>query len=186
MLLRFTVENVASFREVAELSFVSTARNDEPEHRFRSRHAPHGVLPVVGVWGANASGKTNLILGAWRRSSTTSRLRSLIGSRTSPCRGFPWRLDRSPGAPPSMMSVDLVTAGDVRLHYGFRFRAEGYEEEWLYRWDGARRSVLFHRNHAEPEPWYFPALKGQKTRSKTRHGETASSCPRLRSTIIRN
>jgi hypothetical protein len=165
MLLRFTVENVASFREAAELSFVSTARNDEPEHRFRSRHAPHGVLPVVGVWGANASGKTNLI-----RAFTTFAehvAESFAGRKPNePVPFFPWRLDRSTSAPASTMSVDLVTAGDVRIHYGFRFRAEGYEEEWLYRWEGARRSVLFHRNHAEPEPWYFPALKGQKTQIK--------------------
>jgi hypothetical protein len=165
MLLRFTVENVASFREAAELSFVSTARNDEPEHRFRSRHAPHGVLPVVGVWGANASGKTNLF---WAFGEFVSHVATSFAHRkpNDPVPWLPWRLDRSPGARPSMMSVDLVTAGDVRLHYGFRFRAEGYDEEWLYRWDGARRSVLFHRNHAEPEAWYFPGLKGQKNQIK--------------------
>jgi hypothetical protein len=165
MLLRFSVENVASFREAAELSFVSTARNDEPDHRFPSRHAPHGVLPVVGVWGANASGKTNLF---WALGDFINHVATSFAQRkpNDPVPFHPWRLDRSPTSPPSTMSVDLLVGDDVRIHYGFRFRAEGYEEEWLYRWEASRRSVLFHRNHAEPNAWYFPGLKGQKHQIK--------------------
>ena len=60
--LRFIVENHRSFREVEELSFLATARTDETGDVIDgSIHAAHGLLPVVGVYGANASGKSNLL-----------------------------------------------------------------------------------------------------------------------------
>lgn len=161
MLLRFTVENHASFRARTELSFVATARKDEPSHTFPCKHAPHGVLPVVGLWGANAAGKSNL-LHAY--SVFVSHVENSFVKHKPDAHvpWFPFGGDRGRGAPPTTMSADITLRDGVRLHYGFRFRAEGYEAEWLYRYEGARRTVLFVRDHAGPEPWYFAGLKGQK------------------------
>lgn len=60
------------------------------------------------------------------------------------------------------MDLDIVVEG-TRYHYGTRFRSTGFIEEWLYAWPKHRRQVLFHRNHAEQDPWYFgPHLGGQR------------------------
>ncbi|MEZ4473263.1 MAG: ATP-binding protein [bacterium] len=159
MILRFLLENYASFQGEAEVSFVSTSRKDEPAWRFESPHVPHGVLPAVGVWGANASGKSNLLRGLMA-------LRHLVKSSfvdfgpTDPVPWTPFRLDRSAGAPATRMEIDF-TIGDVRFQLGLRLDGLGFAEEWLYRWEKSHRQVLYHRQRGEA--FYFgPSLKGQR------------------------
>ena len=57
----FGLTNHTSFRDATELSFIATSQADEPSWRMPARGASYGVLPVLGVWGANAAGKTNLL-----------------------------------------------------------------------------------------------------------------------------
>jgi energy-coupling factor transporter ATP-binding protein EcfA2 len=158
MILRFGVENFRSFRDRAELSFVSTARKDEPALRFPTSGTPHGVLPVVGLWGANASGKSNLLAALVGMQNAVAM--SFVGlSPDQEVPWIPWRMMTAMGAPPTKMDLDILVGG-VRHHYGFRFDSRGFSEEWLYAWPGRARRVLFHRNHADADPWYFgPSLK---------------------------
>ncbi|MCB9548477.1 MAG: ATP-binding protein [Myxococcales bacterium] len=132
MVLRFLLENYASFRDEVEVSFVSTSPQGKPAWRFESPHVAHGVLPAVGVWGANASGKSNLLRGM-------TALRHLVKSSfvdfgpTDPVPWTPFRLDRSADAPATRMEIDF-TIGDVRFQLGVRLDGLGFAEEWLYRW----------------------------------------------------
>ena len=120
MILRVGVENYRSFRDYTELSFVSTARKDEPIWRPKSRHSDHGVLPVLGVWGANASGKSNILYAV----NTLMDQVSLSYTALQPEAEVPWspfRLRRTPDSPPTQLDVDFEAEG-VRYHYGFCFR----------------------------------------------------------------
>lgn len=161
MLLRFGFANYASFRDAAELSFVATAQADAPSWRIDAPHAPHGVLPVVGVWGANASGKSNLLraLAVFR-----NRVRDSFVAFT-PDETLPWipfAMRTEPTDPSTSMDLDVLVDG-TRFHYGTRFRSTGFVEEWLYAWPKHRKQILFHRNHAEQDPWYFGSnLGGQR------------------------
>lgn len=161
VLLRFGMENHTCFREPAELSFVSTAQADTPSFRLPNPHAPHGVLPVLGIWGANASGKSNLL-----RALITLRNHvrdSFVGHH--PDDPLPWRpfaMRAGTDAAPTRLDLDVMV-DDVRHHYGLRLRAAGFLEEWLFAWPSGRKQVLFHRNHDERDPWYFgPNLGGQR------------------------
>jgi hypothetical protein len=161
MLMRFLIENHQSFREPAELSFVATARKDTPDLRFPSHHAPHGVLPVVGVWGANASGKSNLLHGLLFLCRAVE-LSDVGQAATAPVQWSPWRLQRGEGAPPTRMELDFLM-GETRVHFGFRVDDRGFIEEWLYQWEGSRRQVLYHRDRTQDPGWYFgPSLKGRR------------------------
>ncbi len=69
MLLEFTVENYLSFKEPATLSMVAATAYKEfaDSHTFcfsypNSRLKPVKLLKSAVVYGANASGKSNLIL----------------------------------------------------------------------------------------------------------------------------
>lgn len=162
VLLRFGLENFASFRDPAELSFVSTALGDAPTFRIPSRRAAHGILPVVGLWGGNASGKSNLLRGLLTFRDLVEH--SFVGHR--PDQRIPWQPFASRQArrdPPTRMEADLEVDG-VRYHYGMIFNAWEVVEEWLEAWPKKRHQTLFHRDHhGEPEPWYFSQnLKGQK------------------------
>ncbi|MGW0562684.1 YgjP-like metallopeptidase domain-containing protein [Streptomyces sp. NPDC003016] len=62
MLLRFRTANVRSLRDEQELTFV--APGDEPSAAARCVELAGGevgVLPLVGIFGANASGKSNVL-----------------------------------------------------------------------------------------------------------------------------
>jgi hypothetical protein len=167
MILRFSVSGHASFRDEAEISFVSTSQKDEPAHRLPSEVVPHGVLPVLGVYGGNASGKSNLLeaVEAFRDHVKHSFTRN---QPTAPVTTRPWRNLPAASAPPTRMELDLLIDG-VRHHYGFRIQDGAFVEEWLLRWPSTRRQVVFHREAALYQPdapagdWYFgPSLAGQR------------------------
>ena len=67
MLLGFTVANVLSLRDEQTLSLVSEGLDDTPARLtgIVAERRPVQALPVVGIYGANASGKSN-VLGALR------------------------------------------------------------------------------------------------------------------------
>ncbi|HFE46843.1 MAG TPA: ATP-binding protein [Nannocystis exedens] len=156
MLLRFSIENHRSFRGPSELSLVSTSRKDAPTWRHPSRHAKHGVLPTLGLWGANGSGKSN-ILGALLEFQTLVRDSFIKIGPNEPLPWSPWRHRRGPEDPPTRMDIDLLMEADIRIHYGFKFTSKGFVEEWMYRWVGSRRQILYERSLLEDndDPWYF-------------------------------
>ena len=163
MILRFGVENFRSFRDYTELSFVSTSRKDEPALRMKSSHSNHGVLPVLGVWGANAAGKSNILAAVMElRTHVERSYTDLKPAQEIPW--FPFALRKERGSPPTQHDIDFESKG-TRYHYGFRFTAGRYYEEWLHFYRTGRRSVLFERDHASGEdPWYFgPSLTGNKS-----------------------
>ena len=63
MLVRFTVENYLSFRERVELSMVASKKvRRHPEHVVKpSSSSGIPLLKLAVLYGANASGKSNLI-----------------------------------------------------------------------------------------------------------------------------
>lgn len=157
MLLRMSVENFRSVHAPVELSFVSTRLSDAPALRFPSPSLKYGVLPVVGVFGANASGKSNL-------------LRAVVALRELVVSSFRLRPDQPiPGTPfagakhaPTRFEVDFLVGG-VRHQYGFAHDRVTFLQEWLHRWPSRSRQVLFERDASANEPWYFGAgLRGER------------------------
>ena len=64
VLLAFRAENARSFRDQAALTMLATSlakAEDVWQVSWREGGHPIGVLPVAGVFGANASGKTNIL-----------------------------------------------------------------------------------------------------------------------------
>ena len=62
MLLRFAVANHLSIRDHQELSLVSSALSDTEDGLVDCPSSPSGfVLPAVVIYGANASGKSNIV-----------------------------------------------------------------------------------------------------------------------------
>ncbi len=74
MLIRFEVENFRSILEPAELSMVAV--DDRPEVRVYPKFGA-SLVPVAGIFGANASGKSNVLAAlAWLRASVQNSLRA--------------------------------------------------------------------------------------------------------------
>jgi AAA15 family ATPase/GTPase len=153
VLLAFRAQNIRSFRDEIELSLVSTRLAEEDVVRlvaWREGGRPVGVLPVAGVFGANASGKSNVV-----KAMDDMRGHVLHSFRTgSPTGGIPRRpflLDLAAKREPSRFEVDLVLEG-VRHEYGFVLDDDQVLEEWAYRYPHGKAVRLFHRRGIRVEP----------------------------------
>jgi uncharacterized protein len=146
VLLAFRAENVHSFRDGLELSLLATALADKGVPHsvpWREDGRPVQVLPAAGIFGANASGKSNLL-----RAMSDMRRHVLYSfSHGDPERGMPrsaFRLDSAKEDSPSRFEVDLVLHG-IRHEYGFVIDDNRVLEEWAYRYPRGKAALLFRR-----------------------------------------
>ncbi|MFE7125104.1 ATP/GTP-binding protein [Streptomyces sp. NPDC057617] len=133
MLLSFRVANHGSLREPQELNFVPTYGEDD-----------RPAVPVVAIFGANASGKSTVVDALWFFAVAVhaSQARWLPGARV-PRR--PFLLNHVSRHEPSSYGVDLLLEG-VRYVYGFSVTDTEVAEEWLYAYPKGRKRVLFERD----------------------------------------
>ena len=152
MLIEFSVENFRSFKERQTLSLV--ASSDKAHEGNLIPRAKDSLLKAVAVYGANASGKSNLV-------AAIRAMDTFIGiSATEMTQGdkiaaaAPFRLDaKSPGEP-STFEVALVI-GDVRYVYGFSVTSERVHAEWLDAYPNGRAQHWFERDSNDPTSWSF-------------------------------
>jgi uncharacterized protein len=164
MLLAFRAENVRSFRDPLELSLEATAMAEEGVPRLlpwreEGKHSVR-VLPAAGVFGANASGKTNLlrVMDDMRRIVLSS---FRTGDRSSPITRRPFRLDPDFEKAPSKFEIELILNG-IRHEYGFILDDTRVISEWAKRYPRGKAALLFERDEGRP-----PTL-GEKNRAKGR------------------
>lgn len=157
MLLRFRVANHGSLREEQELSLIALDHHDD----LAVRAVPGGneqVLPVAGVFGPNASGKSNLMgaIGFVGYAVRESHQAWLPGAAI-PRR--PFLLDAESREHPSSFAVDFVLDG-VRYEYGFECDDTRITEEWLNSYPERRRRALFSRSGQDIK--FGPSLSGRR------------------------
>jgi AAA domain, putative AbiEii toxin, Type IV TA system len=159
VLLRFRATNYASLKDEQELSLI--ALDDHPD--LATSVVPLGrerVLPAAGIFGPNASGKSNLIKAiGFARSVVVESHQYWLPEEPIP--RWPFRLDKDSRFAPSMFVVEFVHE-DVRYEYGFRLDDAAIQEEWLYYWPKGKRSTLFERSNMTID--FGPSLIGQKAK----------------------
>ena len=149
MLIRFAASNVRSFREPFEISMMAT-RMTEPN---ASQHiewshggAPIDLLRAAGIFGANASGKTNAL-----RAMVDMRFLVMQSFRTgtsdTPIARQRFLLDDEVDRP-TTFEVDVVV-DSVRHSYGFEVDDHRVIQEWAYWYPRGRRALLFDRTGLE-------------------------------------
>ena len=143
MLLRFRVTNFASIRDEQELSMVALDDHAELATAAVSL-SKQQVLPVAGIFGPNASGKSNLIkaMDFGRAAVVESHQRWLP---EDPIPRWPFRLDVQSRSAPSEFVFEFVH-DQVRYEYGFSLNDTTILEEWLFSWPKGRRILLFERS----------------------------------------
>jgi uncharacterized protein len=146
MLVAFRAENVRSFRGSIELSLVATRiaeRGVPREIRWREGGRPISVLPAAGVFGANASGKSNLLMAmADMRMFVLQSFRAGKPGGRLPTKPFLLGEDRDSAR--STYEVDLVLDG-VRHVYGFQIDAKHVVREWARSYPRGRPVLLLDR-----------------------------------------
>jgi uncharacterized protein len=137
MLLRFQFSNFRSFRAEQELSLIPV-----PFRGTQSANATANFpLSVAGIYGANASGKTNVL-----RAVEFMRT-AVIDSHSSwkPDGGIPRQpFVGSDDHLPSRFVMDFEMDG-IRYQYGFAVTSTDATDEWLYVFPKGKRQVWYSR-----------------------------------------
>lgn len=153
MLLSFRVSNFLSIKEEQEFSFLlsGAARSGEREAGGGSWDPTVGTL--AGIFGANASGKSNVLKALQFMQDAVGFSYTAWASRgTAPRNSF--ALDPRCAGEPSLFEATFQLDG-VRYQYGFRLTGREVVGEWLYAYVTHRRQVWFERDISSPDPWYF-------------------------------
>ena len=163
VLLRFRAENARSFSGDLELSMLATVLA-EPRYvrhvEWREGGSPVGVLATAGVFGANGSGKSNLLkLMDDMRSHVLHSFR--LGDPEGRIPRQPFVLDRTRRQEPSRFEIHLVLNG-IQHEYGFVVDDDQVLAEWAYHYPKGRAALIFRRDGNEVEAG---AIERQKTRA---------------------
>jgi AAA15 family ATPase/GTPase len=146
MLLSFRFENFRSFKEEQELSMIAGSGKEKAEVLIHASGVSEAVLPISATYGANASGKSNILYA----------LRFVVGAvershwRWVPEGGIPREPFAGTGSEaPSSFAVDFLDR-DVRYQYSFSVNDEIVLDEWLYAYPKGKRQMWFTRRAGKP------------------------------------
>ena len=139
MLLSFRFANHRSFRDEQQLNLTPVYETDDAPADTIDQEA----IPVVGIFGANASGKSNVVSAFSYFQTMVQRSDRDSEPGVGPPRS-PFRLDLEVARESSSYALDLALDG-VRYTYGFSVNDERITEEWLYSFPLKRKRIIFER-----------------------------------------
>jgi Predicted ATPases len=141
MLLEFKVSNYRSIGEEQTISLIPASNQKEYEQNI-IQNSKYNALNAVALYGANASGKTNIL----RAMSLLDKIVH-ISARTSSTAKLPYDpflLREDMANKPTTFEVMFVI-NDNRYRYGFAFNANKIQNERLFRKVSGREVALFER-----------------------------------------
>ena len=152
MLIRFNLENFLSFKDRTIFSMIPGKGTLKQSHR---------VCPVKGIsalktgliFGANASGKSNLIKAIGFGQGLLLR-----GTRVGQSIRFQkYRLNTASVLSNSRLEYEIQHRGK-NYAYGFVFNSKEIVEEWLFEVTSRSESIIFERNNANKEQFDISSL----------------------------
>jgi AAA15 family ATPase/GTPase len=144
MLVEFRVENHRSIRDEQALTMeAGPVSPEKPRSRKVVGHSREILLPVAALYGANASGKSNVLSAlGFMRDAVIDSHRSWPPEGGTPREAFAWGSNRRS---PSMFEATFFVDG-VRHQYGFLLDQTRVQEEWLFSWPKGRRQTWLERD----------------------------------------
>ena len=147
-LIEFSVKNFRSIKERMTLSLVASKKlvsqeSTVDEGAVFDVDAEYALLKSVAIYGANASGKSNIM-------SAVNVLKSMVlnSSRETaanqPISVDPFSQDELTAQAPSAFEI-VFLLGESTYRYGFDATAERVTAEWLFTSAGGREKTLFTR-----------------------------------------
>jgi AAA15 family ATPase/GTPase len=159
MLLRFRVTNHRSIRDTVELAL--TKSSFEGIRPLGGDWRPV-TNRVVGVFGSNASGKTNLLNAMHFAINAISSSANWSEREKFPYR--PFTLDDHSASETSAYEFDFIAAA-TRYIYGFESNSSGVQQEWLHSFPEGRKRILFERSGPSADDIAFGRnLKGENVK----------------------
>lgn len=140
MLIGFTVENFRSFLDETSLSMIATS---DKEHRdFNVIPTDHDdLLKSVLIYGANASGKSNLVQAMYYMKKMVSSVFDMQTEYVKDCQ--PFAFSTAAEARPTKFELSFLL-DNVVYDYGFDILKNQISHEYLYK-KAKRRTMVFER-----------------------------------------
>ena len=140
MLLQFNVTNALSFRDEAILDL--NANSDRSHEECLIKSGRKRILPAVGIYGANAAGKSNLFKAMvlairFVRESSGMQINSRINI-------IPFLMDSESADSKTRFDFIFINNG-IKYEYGFTADSYRVYEEYLYEYRSAKPSMIFER-----------------------------------------
>lgn len=144
MLIEFRVSNHRSIRDEQVLTMTAAGgRGDDRDDRPRDVGLGDKILPVAAIYGANASGKSNVLSAlTFLRDAVVLSQRMWPPGEGIPREPFAWQKKASD---PSIYEVTFVH-NQVKYEYGFAATDEAIVEEWLYAWPHGKKQTWYERD----------------------------------------
>lgn len=142
MLVNFTFKNFRSFKNEMTLSMEAAPIQELSDAVVKS--CDEELLPVAVMYGANSSGKSNVLKAL--KAMRDVLLNSVRLNPKDKLDAEPFSLDLTSGDEPTSFEIQF-TLNDSRFRYGFDYIAEAVIAEWLYeKRPGEREFELFLRS----------------------------------------
>ncbi|AND65445.1 hypothetical protein AX766_14190 [Flavobacterium covae] len=133
MLVQFSVRNFKTFKDKVTLSMVASnydKSDSEESNVFEIKNYPHRLLKSAVVYGANASGKTNLV-------DALAFMRwFVVNSSTKTQKGDPINVENfkfNTASENDSSEFEIIFLFDkMQFRYGFEVNKKGVVAEWLF------------------------------------------------------
>ncbi len=159
MLIQFSVENFKSIKDRMTLSFEASADKIHENNYFIAK-APKAekILKVINVYGANASGKSNIFM-ALTAAILTIRLSSSIQPGMMLGNIIPFKFDLETISKPTSFEFVFIAEDSKKYVYSFSVTKERVFAESLFAYYSARPTMIFKR---ENDSYVFSAGYAKK------------------------
>jgi uncharacterized protein len=144
MLLSFSCGNYASFKDVKTLSMVAAKPVKEYEDANVFQANRYKLLKSAVIYGANASGKSNLL-------KAIAKMKNLVINSSKNI-----QKDEPLGTEPFMLNIETVKApsffevcfiiDQIKYRYGFEVDSSRFKSEWLFQCKKIQEAPLFIRD----------------------------------------
>lgn len=160
MLTNFTVKNYRSFKFERTFSMEASSIKEHKDSVINRKK--YSLLPLAVFYGANSSGKSNLI-------QAISIMRSMVWHSVRLNEGDalpydPFALDKNSGSQPTLFEIQFIK-DEVLYRYGFEYNKTDILSEWLYeKRFGDKEYELFMRSRdiIEVSAKRFPEGQGKE------------------------
>jgi AAA15 family ATPase/GTPase len=168
MIVQFSVENYKSFKNETVLSFIgsNTTKEHEPDNIFKWKE--YKFLKSNAIYGANASGKSNLISAiADMKGVVLTSFQNALNDNIRQKSIQPFKLNVNTKSGASIFEIVFIQDGK-QFRYGFEIQDEQIISEWLFHIPSKIESALFTREGNKIHLNKTQFKEGLKLEEKTR------------------
>lgn len=145
MIIDFTLSNFRSIRERQTFSLLAESSSTKLVNNVAYLGRENmGILRAAGIYGANASGKSNLLIAFWALRYLVCGSGDLKDGDTIPCYE-PFKLSKNTRNAPIEFEIEFFSKDQIRFIYSISFDAQRIITESLDFYPSRSKANLFNR-----------------------------------------